>query len=268
MDIIRETSHYATQLEANALSAQAERQLAFADTWLNFVRKKKAMTGSIKYSGTLPMWLLPGIHFLRYVCAPQFTEHVADEIFTKFYEHIQHTIQYLNNPNSSSAQKQASAHVRPKKPFKVPYSPLASSRVSDMSKSKTAHLTRIQQLDRLDRRTDRQRHRDGLIGKIQIDERPTNNPSISRRTEQDLACLKIRNFHKLNLLSRGQFATSKSRRARTSTRVLLCSLQMHGGLERSSLLQAIQDSTQRRSGHFQSARTVDPIDAHQARESD
>ena len=32
---------------------------------------------------------------------------------------------------------------------------------------------------------------------------------ISKRMEQDLAYLKIRNFHKLNLLSRGQFATSK-----------------------------------------------------------
>ncbi|CAF0819510.1 unnamed protein product [Adineta steineri] len=33
-------------------------------------------------------------------------------------------------------------------------------------------------------------------------------PSISKRMEQDLAYLKIRHFHKLNLLSRGQFATT------------------------------------------------------------
>ena len=40
MDIIRETSFYATQCESDTLKSQSERQLSFANIWLNFVRKK------------------------------------------------------------------------------------------------------------------------------------------------------------------------------------------------------------------------------------
>ncbi|UJR23441.1 hypothetical protein I4U23_026446 [Adineta vaga] len=211
MDIIRETSYYTTQLDANTLEIQAERQLSFGNTWLNFVRKKKVTTSAIKYPATLPMWLLPGIHFLRHVCLMQFTTHINDEVFEKFYDNMQKTIHYLNNPsNNSSGSKQTNPHIRPKK-FPRPFqnSSTTVDRDSDKRKRKVSRYTKIQQLERMDKLIDRQRCKDGLIGKItQRDERSIKMPSISKRMEQDLAYLKIRNFHKLNLLSRGQYATT------------------------------------------------------------
>jgi len=99
MDLIRETSYYATQLENNTLITQAERQLSFANIWLNFVRKKKSTISTSKYPTTLPMWLLPGIHFLRHICSLHFTTHISDETFSKFYDNMQKTINYLNHPN-------------------------------------------------------------------------------------------------------------------------------------------------------------------------
>ena len=209
MDLIRETSYYATQLENNTLKTQAERQLSFANIWLNFVRKKKSTISTSKYPTTLPMWLLPGIHFLRHICSLQYTNHIDDETFSKFYDNMQQTINYLNNPNSNNDQKQLSPNVRLKRLLR-PYSVSSSTKHGyDKQKKKNFNLTRIQQLELMDRKIDRQRFKEGLIGKIkQYDERSIKMPYISKRMEQDLAYLKIRNFHKLNLLSRGQFATS------------------------------------------------------------
>jgi len=212
MDMIRETSQYATQLENNTLKTQAERQLSFANIWLNFVRKKKSLTSTSKSSTTLPMWLLPGIHFLRYICSLQFTTHINDELFGKFYENMQKTIHYLHNPNVHNEHKQLNSNIRSKKSSK-PFQISSSTKHGyEKQKKKKFHLTRIQQIELMDRKIDRQRFKEGLIGKIkQYDEYTIKMPFISKRMEQDLAYLKIRNFHKLNLLSRGQFATSKFR---------------------------------------------------------
>ncbi|CAF0935780.1 unnamed protein product [Rotaria sordida] len=209
MDIIRETSYYATQLETNTLKTQAERQLAFANLWLKFVRKKKTTTSMSKYPTTIPMWLLPGIHFLRYICSLHFTNHINDEVFNKFYENMQQTINCLHNPNVNYELKPISPNTRPRKLSK----PLSTSSVRknsyDKHQKKKYKLTKIQQLVIMDRKIDRQRFKDGLIGKIKSDDgHPIPMPSISKRMEQDLAYLKIRNFHKLNLLSRGQYATT------------------------------------------------------------
>jgi len=212
MDIIRETSYYAAQFETNTLQTQAERQLSFANIWLNFVRKKKSTTITSKYPTTLPMWLVPGIHFLRHVCQLQFTNHINDEIFEKFYENMQQTIYYLNHPNVNNEHKQFNTNIRSNKLTKPFQSLSATKHGYDKQKKKIIQLTRIQQLELMDRKIDRQRFKEDLIGKIiQYDERPIKMPSISKRMEQDLAYLKIRNFHKLNLLSRGQFATSELR---------------------------------------------------------
>jgi hypothetical protein len=59
----------------------------------------------------------------------------------------------------------------------------------------------------MDKRIDRRRLEEGLIGEIK---RVNKTSSLSRKMEDDLAYLKIRDFHKLNLLSRGEFATSKN----------------------------------------------------------
>jgi hypothetical protein len=212
MDVIRETGFYTTQLETNTLKTQAERQLSFANTWLNFVRKKKSLTNTLKSSTTLPMWLLPGIHFLRHVCLLQFTNHVNDELFGIFHGNMQKTINYLNNPNIHHDQKHVNTNIRSKKSSKPSQVSSSTKHGYDKQKKKKIHLTRIEQIELLDRKIDRQRFKEGLIGKIkQYDERTIKMPTISKRMEQDLAYLKIRNFHKLNLLSRGQFATSMCR---------------------------------------------------------
>ena len=204
MDIIRETSHYATQLDSNTLTSQAEHQISFANIWLNFVRKKKSLTNVWKYSTSLPMWLFPGIHFLRHVCALSFTEHVNNELFSRFYENMQQTMDYLHH-----------SHVRhdlkPHNP-RLKKSTITSSSKSSHGRGRTGKvgLSRIAQIDLLDRNIDRRRNREGLIGKIiQYDEGSIKMSFISKRMEQDLAYLKIRNFHKLNLLSHGQYATSQ-----------------------------------------------------------
>ncbi len=101
MDIIRETSFYATQCEYETLKNQAEHQLSFANIWLNFVRKKKSTTTS-KYPITIPMWLLPGIHFLRHICSLQFTNHINNDLFSEFYSNMKKTIDYLNNSNDNN----------------------------------------------------------------------------------------------------------------------------------------------------------------------
>lgn len=200
MDVIRETSFYAAQCDYETLKSQAERQLNFANIWLNFVRKKKSTTIS-KYSITIPMWLIPGIHFLRHICAVQFTNHIDDEIFSTFYINMKRAIYYLNNSNDNSSRNTENLRSRP-------FRHVANTKRSHVNrKKKVLKLSQIEQLDRLDRHIDRRRHDDGLIGKIKCGNKGI---SISRKMEDDLASLKIRKFYKLNLLSIGQFATSKS----------------------------------------------------------
>jgi hypothetical protein len=200
MDVIRETSFYATQVEFDTLKAQAERQLIFANIWLNFVRKKKSTTTS-KYPIALPMWLLPGIHFLRHVCSLKYTNNVNNDLFAEFYHNMQKTINYLNHPYENNNHSNVN-HIRSKL---FPYSSITKHGY-DKQKKKKSRLNRIERLERMDRRIDRQRADDGLIGKIK---RVTKTSFMSKKMEDDLAYLKIRNFHKLNLLARGQFATSK-----------------------------------------------------------
>jgi len=213
MDVIRETSFYATQCDHETLKSQAERQLSFGNIWLNFVRKKKSTTTS-KYSITIPMWLLPGIHFLRHICSLQFTNYVDNDIFSQFYSNMKRAIYYLNNSNDNNIHHQDNQRS---KTFRYPSS---TKRGYDKKKTKELKFNRIEQLDRMDRRIDRQRVDDGLIGKIK---RVNKTSSLSRKMEDDLAYLKIRNFHKLNLLSRGQFATSKKPFYTTKEKIFHCS---------------------------------------------
>ena len=204
MDVIRETSFYALQCDNETLKSQAERQLHFANIWLNFVRKKKSTTIS-KYSITIPMWLIPGIHFLRHICGLPFTNHVDDEIFSAFYYNMKRAIYYLNNSNDNPSRN--AEHLRLK-----PFRHAANSKCGRVYRGKKVlKLSRVEQLDRLDRHIDRRRYEDGLIGKIKCGNKGI---SISRKMEDDLASLKIRKFYKLNLLSIGQFATSKQTRLR------------------------------------------------------
>ncbi|CAF1579538.1 unnamed protein product, partial [Rotaria sordida] len=76
----------------------------------------------------------------------------------------------------------------------------------DNRQKKKLQLNRIEQIDRLDKHIDRRRIDEGLIGKIKS---VYKTSTLSKKMDEDLAYLKIRNFHKLNLLSRGQYATSK-----------------------------------------------------------
>jgi hypothetical protein len=200
MDIIRETSFYATQCEYETLKSQAERQLSFANIWLNFVRKKKSTTTS-RYPITIPMWLLPGIHFLRHICSLQFTNQIDDNLFSEFYHNMKTTINYLNQSNDNNNNRNRS-NIESKT---FQYSSIKKHGY-DNKKKKNIRLNRIQQLDRMDKRIDRQRFDEGLIGKIK---RVYKTSSLSKKMEDDIAYLKIRDFHKLNLLSCGQFATSK-----------------------------------------------------------
>jgi hypothetical protein len=202
MDLVREASLYATQLDDNILKHQAEQQLILANVWLNFVRKKKATSYSSKQPATLPMWLLPGVHFLRYICSLHFTNRIDTTLFNQFYDNMQHTFKYLYNTNDESDRKQSKRQrTRPKK---------SSEPLIDRSKSKTIGLSQIDKLDKMDRRIDRQRFKKDLIGRIIEDQHlRIKMPTISIRMEQDLASMIIRNFYTLNLLSCGQYSTSK-----------------------------------------------------------
>ncbi|CAF0765520.1 unnamed protein product [Adineta ricciae] len=196
MDVVRETSFYATQCEHETLKIQAERQISFGNYWLNFVRKKKATTTS-RYLIPIPMWLLPGIHFLRHICSLQFTTHTDNDLFSKFYDNMRQTIKYLNSPNENSNR-----NVYPSKLMK--YSSMKKRRGSQHPSSKV-RLTRIEQIERMDKRIDRRRFNEDLIGKIKCVSKVS---SLTKKKEDDLAHFKIRDFHKLNLLSCGQFATT------------------------------------------------------------
>ena len=204
MDLIREASQYATQLDHTSLKNHAEVQLSFASIWLNFVQKKKSINHTLRSSRALPMWLLPGVLFLRHACSLPFTLKIDDAIFDRFYEHMRKTFRHLYD----SKEHPTRSSIWSKKPSK----PSPAQRTTHGStKKKKRRLTRIEQLEYMDKCIDRRRSREGLIGKIKhADQKPNVMPMISKRMEEDLAFMKIRKFHKLNLLSRGQYATSKS----------------------------------------------------------
>ena len=154
-----------------------------------------------QYPVSLPMWLLPGVQFLRHICLLHFTNHIENSLFSEFYHNLQLTMGYLKNSTRSNSP--TLSHIRSKPSSQV--SLIAKQKANRARKNKMRY-TRIEQLERMDRRIDRRRADDGLIGHIKL----LNKPSfISKKVEDDLASLKIRNFHKINLLARGQFATSK-----------------------------------------------------------
>lgn len=216
MDLIREASQYATQLDQSSLKTQAELQLSFANIWLNFVQKKKSINNALRSSRVLPMWLLPGVHFLRQICSLTFTTKIDDEIFDRFYDHMRKTFRHLYDPKDFSTRKQTMRNISTRKPSKP--SPMQRMSYGSTKKIKR-RLTRIEQLEFMDKSIDRRRFKDDLIGKIKhADKKPNGMPMISRRMGEELAFMKIRKFHKLNLLSRGQFATSKTRAERFSIR--------------------------------------------------
>lgn len=199
MDIIRETSFYATQCEHETLKVQAERQLAFADFWLNFVRRKKATTTS-RYLLPLPMWLTPGVQFLSHICALHFTNQIDDHVFGEFARKVRTTIKHLNNPDDGHLR---SSHGVPWRAQR--YTSL-KKRTALLRPTKKVRLTQIEQLDRMDKRIDRRRFDEDLIGRIKA---VPAKSSLTKKKEEDLARLKIRDFHKVALLSCGQFATSE-----------------------------------------------------------
>ncbi|CAF0964579.1 unnamed protein product [Rotaria sordida] len=217
MDVIREMSFYATQCEYNTLKTQAENQLKFANIWLNFVRKKNS-TRTSKYPITIPMWLLPGIHFLRYACSLHFTNHIDNDLFSEFYNNMIQTINYLNNSNNSNNNNNnLNQDNRLSKIFR--YSSVTKHGYDNRQKKKL-QLNRIEQIDRLDKHIDRRRIDEGLIGKIKS---VYKTSTLSKKMDEDLAYLKIRNFHKLNLLSRGQYATTyKCTVDRVGKKEILC----------------------------------------------
>lgn len=198
MDVIRETSFYATQCENNTLKTHAEKQLMFANIWLNFVRKKNS-TRTSKYSITVPMWLLPGIHFLRHACSFHFANHIDNDLFSQFYHNMTKTINYLQNSNNNSP----SPDTKFSRIFR--YSSITKHGYDNRKKHKL-QLNKLEQIDRLEKHIDKRRLDEGLIGKIKS---VCKSSTLSKKMEEDLAYLKIRNFHKLNLLSSGQYATSK-----------------------------------------------------------
>ncbi|CAF0808494.1 unnamed protein product [Rotaria sp. Silwood1] len=214
MDVIRETSFYATQCEYNTLKTQAEKQLRFANIWLNFVRKKNS-TQTSKYPIAIPMWLLPGIHFLRHACSLHFTNHIDNDLFSEFYYNMTKTIDYLNNSNNNNNNLNENNRLS-----KTLQCSSATKHGYDNRKKKKFQLNRIEQIDRLEKRIDRRRIEEGLIGKIKSVYRSS---TLSKKMDEDLAYLKIRNFHKLNLLSRGQYATTyKCRVDRGDKQEILC----------------------------------------------
>ena len=71
---------------------------------------------------------------------------------------------------------------------------------SEKRKKKHVNLTVIKQLERMDRKIDRRRWKEDLIGKIkERDKHTATAQTIPKHIQQELAYLKIRNFHKLNL---------------------------------------------------------------------
>lgn len=228
MDLIRETSYYATQLDDSSLKNQAELQLSFANTWLNFVQQKKTINNTLKYSHTLPMWLLPGVHFLRHICSLPFTTIADDSVFDQFYNNMQKIIHHLYNSKEDSNRKASARNsVLSKKPSKPSQVSKATRTAQTGKTKKKRRLTRIEKLELLDRSIDRRRFEEELIGEIKHnDQGPIRMPNISRQMKEDLAVLRIRKFHKLNLLSRGKFATSKKRCTRKCGSPIDCSVSV------------------------------------------
>ena len=162
------------------------------------------------------MWLLPGINFLRYICSLDFTRQISNEIFDQFYANMQNTLKYLysSKDTSSAGQMRSKKTNRP-----VHSSPGGTKHASDKLKRNAVRFSRIQQLESMDRGIDRRRFEENLIGRIiKYDKGSAKMPTIPTKMAEDLAHMKIRNFHKMNLLSRGQFATSKSNDRSLKTR--------------------------------------------------
>ena len=200
MDLIRETSYYATQHDLAVLKNQVERQISFAQIWLNYIRIKKTLSVLSKQQKALPMWLSPGANFLRYICSLNFMTHADDKIFNEFRDKMQNTFDDLYYPKRSPAK-------RPPTMARLGSTPKPGL---DTTKPKKKPLTRIQAIDRMEKMIDRRRYDQYLIGCVKKnDEAPRKLPTISKKMEQDLASIKILDFHKLNLLARGKYAISK-----------------------------------------------------------
>ena len=176
MDLIRETSDYATQLDQNSLKNQAELQLSFANIWLNFVRKKKSINNTLKDSNALPMWLVPGVRFLQHICSLQFTSKIDDTLFDKFNEKMQNTFHYLYNSNENNRGKLSTRNsLLSRKPLKLSPNSPATRTGYGANRKKKGHFSRIEQLEFMDKSIDRRRLKEGLIGKIRHDDQIPNS---------------------------------------------------------------------------------------------
>lgn len=201
MDLIRDTNYYATQIDQSVLRSQAARQIQLARVWLNFIQKKKTIGSSWRIQKSIPMWLIPGIRFLRDIGALHFTNLVDDKVFCDFHKHIEDTFAKLYNPREAS-DRLISHRSRAGSTFK-------QYRTKQEHKQKRP-LSRIEAIDRLDREIDQRRICNCLIGKIKkSDQNPQKLPTLSKRMEQDLAFKKIRKYHRLNLLASGKYAISE-----------------------------------------------------------
>ena len=260
MDVIRETSFYANQFELSTLKSQAERQLAFANTWLHFVRRKKASTYSSKDPLPLPTWLKPGIRFLEHVYARKFTDQLDEETILTYSDNL--TKSLFTNYNTGLVKGVKSPKIHSKgvnrassssssSAARVVAATAAIQQAEGHPNQNTVKLTRRQQLRQLDQDIDERRFNKELIGQVNPTKYPIKISSISKLMEQDLAHLRIKHFQKMNLLSRGQFSTSKLRRvldtleSRIHESLFVSSLQVHHSIQRSLLLQTVQDTTQR-----------------------
>lgn len=200
MDVVRETSFYATQFDSDICQSYAGLQLSFGNIWLNFVQKKKSTINS-KTITTSQMWLQPGIHFLRHAGELHFTRRVDDQTFSKFYQNYQKTINNVNNRYETSP-----TFVSPLRPNNHRFLSSSSREETNANRTPKKKLTMIEKLEKLDKKIDRRRAEGGLIGFIKHDNKVS---MISQKMEEELASLKIREFRRMNLLACGQYATSK-----------------------------------------------------------
>ncbi|CAF1031269.1 unnamed protein product, partial [Didymodactylos carnosus] len=132
MDIVRETSYFALQLDQNSLVLQARRQINLASNWLKFVYKKSTGKGH-----TLPVWSMPGITFLKHVCDINYSKHIDEKTFEQFYQNMQHAIVYLlghhyrcdsnNCPSSFSTPNTMDGNDKHVNPFKTIVPPRKNS---------------------------------------------------------------------------------------------------------------------------------------------
>ncbi|CAF1069078.1 unnamed protein product, partial [Didymodactylos carnosus] len=230
MDVVRETSYFASQLDQNSVILQAQRQINLASNWLKFVYKKSTGQGN-----TLPVWSMPGITFLKHACDINYSKHIDEQTFGRFYQNMQNAIVYLlgdHHHGDGGGYHSSLSHVSSTFPtaniidgndkHENPFKTSAPPRKNSLPKAKKtrAPLTIVEKLDNMDRTIDRKRLNDGLIGQIKQADNRSRMSLIPAKVQEDLARLKIRNWHKLSLLARGQFATSYM--CRTDTGEVLC----------------------------------------------